>query len=197
MSSFEYIIGIDEAGRGPLAGPVYVGLVYVPVDFNFSVFKKLDDSKKITKKVREEIFEKINQKQNESLQVKTTYTQAKTIDKLGITKAIQLAINRGLRQMNFPTEKTKIFLDGTLKAPRKYNQKTVVRGDQKVPVISLASVLAKVSRDRQMSKLGMKYPDFELKRHKGYGTKKHRQLVAEKGMTEIHRQSFCSNIDFC
>lgn len=196
MNSFEYIIGIDEAGRGPLAGPVYIALVYVPIDFNFSVFKKLDDSKKITKKAREEIFEEINQKQSKDVQVKTTYTQAKTIDKLGITKAIQLAINRGLRQMNFSTEKTKIFLDGTLKAPKKYSQKTVVGGDEKVPAISLASVVAKVSRDRQMSKLGIKYPDFELEKHKGYGTKKHCQLVAEKGMTEIHRQSFCSNIDF-
>lgn len=191
MESPLQIIGIDEAGRGPLAGPVYVGLVQASVDFNFGIFPNLDDSKKITERRREIIFNQLENLKHEDLTYTTSHSSASTIDQKGINPAIQQALNRGLRRLNASSQNTHIYLDGGLKAPNKFEQTTIIGGDQKKSIISLASVIAKVKRDRKMKKEGGKHTNYNFSQHKGYGTKKHRKAIAEHGLSPLHRKSFC------
>lgn len=186
----DIIVGIDEAGRGPLAGPVYVGVAAVFQAYDLSKFSELTDSKEMREADREAIFDQITDQDITGLQTSITYTKAATIDTIGINPAIQKAINRGLRNLDVKINKAKILLDGGLHAPNKYHQKTVRKGDQKHSEISMASVLAKVARDRKMSQLAEKYPQYKFGKHKGYGTKRHRQCIDDYGPCEIHRRSF-------
>ena len=141
MKSHKWQIGIDEAGRGPLAGPVSVGAVMVKSDFDFSIFKNLKDSKKLSEAKREEFFEIINKK----IKYKVIMISNKIIDKKGISYAIKFAIKSLLKKINPSVKQTEIFLDGSLKAPEEFIQETIIKGDEKVPVISLASIMARVS----------------------------------------------------
>lgn len=194
MESPQYIIGIDEAGRGPLAGPVYVGVVMATASFDFSRFRHLDDSKQMTETRREAVYQKLQEMNSNNLITTATYSQAATVDSCGIEIAIQRAINRGLRRITSSIESTKVYLDGGLNAPQKFSQATVVGGDGKIPVISLASVIAKVARDRRMKRLAKQYPDFNLDQHKGYGTAAHRQAIKKHGLSTVHRKTFCKNV---
>jgi ribonuclease HII len=189
MADEQTIVGIDEAGRGPLAGPVYVGLVAAPTDFDFDQFPVLADSKQMTESDRKEIYEQIIGGDYVKIDYAIRYSTPHFIDKQGINPAIRQAINRGMRNLDLPTGNTKILLDGGLSAPSKYTQKTITKGDQKEPAISLASVLAKVARDRYMKSIDEQH-DFDFASHKGYGTRKHRKQVDEVGPTSIHRKTF-------
>ncbi len=189
MAGVQTIVGIDEAGRGPLAGPVYVGIAAVSQTCDLSRFSKLTDSKQMSEASREAIFDQIADQDIAGLQASITHTKASTIDAIGINSAIQRAINRGLRKLDINTFTTQILLDGGLHAPDKYRQKAVKKGDQKHPEISLASVLAKVARDRYMKKIDEQY-DFDFASHKGYGTQKHRKQLNEIGTTRTHRKTF-------
>jgi len=183
-----YLIGIDEAGRGPLAGPITVGVVLFPREFRLSKFK-LKDSKKLSSKQREEWFLYI--KDHPKIFFSSASVSAKVIDRIGIQKATARALDRALSNVVGGFDDVAIMLDGLLYAPKKYaNQKTIVKGDEKIPVISLASIVAKVTRDRKMVKLSKKYVEYGFDVHKGYGTKKHYVAIKKYGVCDVHRMSY-------
>ncbi|KND49754.1 MAG: ribonuclease HII [Parcubacteria bacterium C7867-008] len=187
-----YIIGIDEAGRGPLAGPVAVGVVKVAEGFDLlSVFPGLNDSKKLSEKKREALFLKLQEEiKNGNVQAVVCLSSEKMIDEKGIAFAIRHALGRGVRKLMPDPAEGKVFLDGSLKAPPEYEQETIIGGDATVPAIMLASVAAKVTRDRLMKKLALEHPLYGFDIHKGYGTKAHMTAVREHGLCAIHRTSF-------
>ena len=192
MADDQTIVGIDEAGRGPLAGPVYVGLVVTKGSFDFAQFSALTDSKQMSETDREEIYDQILEGDYAKIEYTIRYSTPQVIDKQGINPAIRQAINRGLRNLDISKDNTKLLLDGGLSAPAKYRQETITKGDQKEPIISLASVLAKVARDRYMRSIDEQY-DFEFAQHKGYGTKGHKERIEQYGPTNIHRSSFVND----
>lgn len=187
------LIGVDEAGRGPLAGPVSVGLVAVPEGFDVTrEFKGVKDSKQLTSLRREEIYERLlERKRQGDVAFKVVMTSHTYIDKYGITRAVKEAIVRGLNFLKPDPDLTVIMLDGLLSAPSQFIQRTVIRGDDIVPIVSLASVAAKVERDRLMRRMAKKYPGFGFESHKGYGTKKHWSAIQHLGLCEIHRRTYC------
>lgn len=191
-----YVIGIDEAGRGPLAGSVAVGVVVVPIDFEFGEDVDLRDSKKHTEKQREKWYEYLlNSKKESKLNFTVEFTSSEKIDEWGIVKSVQSALCRALKKLDLNTKECLVLLDGGLKAPVEFiYQETIIRGDSKEKVISLASIAAKVERDRIMVKLAEKYPNYYFESHKGYGTKKHFEMIKENGMCEIHRRSFLKSM---
>ncbi len=196
----KYIVGIDEAGRGPLAGPVAVGVCVMQKKFCDKVteiFPHLRDSKKLSEKKREEFFEKMKiLKRDGELNFAVALVSAKLIDEKGISYAIRSGIEGCLKKLNLNPSECEVRLDGGLKAPIEFqNQKTIIKGDESEPTISLASIVAKVTRDRYMMKLALEYPGFGFEVHKGYGTVLHRKIISEKGVCKIHRISFCRNID--
>ena len=198
------MIGIDEAGRGPLAGPVAVGVVLVPDDFPWScLLPEVDDSKRLTSSKRMDIFLAAKElKVANRLDFKVALTQTATIDRLGINCAIKLALNRALlrlRQEHLTVDllTATVKLDGGLKAPKTYpNQQTIIRGDQTEPIIGLASIMAKVTRDQYMIKLALNkdYQTYNFSQHKGYGTLAHQQAILRHGLSAEHRHSYCRRI---
>jgi len=191
----KFIVGVDEVGRGPLAGPVMVCALGCE-QILLSEFKEIKDSKMLTSKKRDEWFEKINLKIKEgSVLCKISSLDNHTIDKVGISKSIKRCVDSSIFGLKIAPEEAEILLDGGLKAPEIYlNQKTIIKGDQKETVISMASVMAKVVRDREMEKLDLKYPNYGFAKHKGYGTKAHYEAISHNGLCPLHRKSFCSKI---
>lgn len=192
---FKHIIGIDEAGRGPLAGPVAVGAVMVERKFlkDFAtLFRGVKDSKKISAQKREVWFKKLESaEQNGIASFRVSFSGSGTIDKRGINAAIFRSISASLGALPCPPHGSLILLDGGLRAPSMYrSQKTIIRGDEKIMIISIASIAAKVLRDRLMEKLSLKYPLYGLEQHKGYGTKEHFKKIKKHGLSKIHRRSF-------
>ena len=188
----KWIVGIDEAGRGPLAGPVAVGVVVVPETLDLlTLFPKLNDSKKLSEKRREEIFVRLQEEIKAGNTVSlVTLASSEKIDAKGITVCIREAIaNSLLKLVPNPLDHT-VYLDGSLKAPSHYTQETVMGGDALIPAIMLASVAAKVTRDRYMLKQAELYPEYLFEQHKGYGTKIHMEKIKEHGMCAIHRRTF-------
>lgn len=203
------VVGIDEAGRGPLAGPVSVGVFGADKKIGNWILKnifdnKLRDSKKLSPKKREEIYKKfcLLKKQSEVF-FSVSHISNKIIDKRGISYATNIAIKRALvntKRSSFAKLRRDksaydVRLDGLLKAPKEFkNQKTIIGGDSKDIFIACASIVAKVLRDHLMCRLGLKYPFYGLEIHKGYGTKLHYSLLQKHGLSEIHRKSFCKNL---
>lgn len=191
-----YLIGIDEAGRGPLAGPVAVGAVAVPLDFDWSRLEGVRDSKKLSEKKREDIFERA-QELRESLLLRfaVAMSSATYIDTYGIMPAIRRALGEALSKLEIEPRACHVLLDGSLKAPAEYvRQETIIGGDDTEPIISLASIMAKVTRDRLMKRLAEKYPAYDFHVHKGYGTRSHLRSIARCGLSDIHRASFCKRL---
>jgi len=213
----EFIIGIDEVGRGALAGPVTVAAVLLPQKFQIpnikyqinskyqkSNFKiKLKDSKKLSAKHREEWFKWIKQYSNILKNVRMFYAIAnvspKIIDKINVSQAANLAATRAVKALTINNKQLtfnnyKIYLDGGLHLNKVncklLNVKCIIRGDEKIPAISLASIVAKVYRDRLMKRLHKKYPRYDFINNVGYGTKKHIKALRKFGRTPIHRKSF-------
>ena len=192
----KYLIGIDEAGRGPLAGPVSVGAVAVSSDFDWNLLEGVRDSKKLSEKAREGIFERARELQQRSLlQFSISTSSAAYIDRYGIVPAIKRALAEALSRFEIEPTHCRVLLDGSLKAPAEYiYQETIIRGDDTEPVISLASVMAKVTRDRLMKRLSPNYPAYDFHVHKGYGTASHLSAIARCGLSDIHRATFCSRL---
>jgi ribonuclease HII len=195
----KYLLGIDEVGRGPIAGPVAVGVVGIEKNNLKKILKKfpkLNDSKKISEKVREEIFKVVKDTQEIFYSVK--YCSAKDIDKIGISNCIKKCIEGGLRELEkkgIQSGNCEVRLDGALRAPSTYpHQTTIIHGDSSEPIISLASVIAKVSRDAHMKKLHKKFPEYNFAKNKGYGTKSHVQSIKNSGLSAEHRKTFCTRI---
>lgn len=193
------LVGIDEVGRGPLAGPVGVGVALVPVDFDWGLIPGVTDSKQLSVGKREEIFAIARQlKAAGHLDFYVAMVSAAVIDRIGIVPAITRAMGRALTHLNLAPETAFIKLDGGLKAPTHFlYQKTIIKGDAKEPVIGLASIVAKVTRDRYMVRMGKKSPfaPYTFTTHKGYGTKAHRAAIAQYGLSSLHRVTYCKNID--
>ncbi len=249
----EYIVGIDEVGRGPIAGPVAV-CAFLCVEREIEKIVQeanlpIRDSKKLTEKQREKWYKYLRQCQKEGkCDFSVNYVTAENIDKFGISKCIQKALDksldkvatqasanfsrftpegpyatknshqpatskkqnyenflsrrgragasederRGISEENFySSAKLEIFLDGGLKAPKEYvNQQTVIKGDELHPIISLASIVAKVSRDRVMQNFSKEYPEYGFENHAGYGTKAHYEAIKKHGLTPLHRKTF-------
>ena len=196
-TNYKYIIGIDEVGRGPLAGPVNVCAFCVPVKNEIEVLEKLagiTDSKKLSEKKRKAYFETIKQLKDDGLlTAAVSGVSAKIIDSKGIMFALNAALVSALDKLNIDPSESFIYLDGGLYAPEKYNQETVIKGDSKIWQIGAASVLAKVLRDRKMVEYGKKYPNYGFENHKGYGTQKHRDAIKEFDVVDIHRKTWIKN----
>lgn len=181
QSSFAALAGLDEAGRGPWAGPLTAAVVVASKPLRL---KGLKDSKQLTALQREALAEKI---------MRTTewgigWVTAQEIDHWGLTEATAKAFRRALKQIKAPWPPLKI--DGKARYRLSGTAEYIIRGDQKVPVISAASVLAKVSRDRWMRQHAMHWPAHAFETHKGYGTALHQAQLAEYGITRIHRRSY-------
>lgn len=187
------IVGIDEVGRGPLAGPVAVGVVSIPIDFDImQAFPGVADSKKLSAKKREYFFTLLRDAALENdIHFFVSFSSAAYIDSYGIVSAIQRALNEALERVAPSPDNANVFLDGSLHAPERYaKQKTIIGGDASVPIISLASIAAKVLRDRKMVHFDTTYPKYGFAQHKGYGTEKHRAAIADFGISPIHRRTF-------
>ncbi|MDO8600209.1 MAG: ribonuclease HII [bacterium] len=181
-----YYIGIDEAGRGPLAGPVVVGGVKMKRGMG-RLLSGIKDSKKLSAKQREEWFAKLTVHPNIAWAVARVYP--KTIDRINIARATNLGVRRVYQKLS-DAKSTPALLDGSLYLPSYIPYKTIIRGDEKIPIISAASIIAKVTRDRIMTRLHKKYPEYRFDIHKGYGTKLHRAMIKKHGRSEVHRKSF-------
>ena len=189
----KYIVGVDEAGRGPLAGPVAIGIAVVSQDFDWTLIPGVNDSKKLTEKKREEIFLRAQAlKKAGRLNYHVALVSNVTIDRKGIAFAIRKGIAEGIKRLALNPEITKVLLDGSLKAPEIFvDQETIIKGDAKEKIIGLASIMAKVTRDRYMVQVAKKYPKYQFEIHKGYGTKKHSDALERHGISSLHRKSFC------
>lgn len=183
---YNIICGIDEAGRGPLAGPVYAAAVILPPD---CVIDGLNDSKKLTEKKREKLFDEIKEK---ALAYGIASADEKEIDEINILNATFLAMKRAVDALSVKPDLA--LVDGNQKPHTGIEEVTVVKGDAKSMSIAAASVLAKVSRDRLMLETAKEYPQYEFERHKGYGTKLHYEKIAQYGVCEIHRRTFLKKI---
>lgn len=183
---FNVICGVDEAGRGPLAGPVYAAAVILPSD---CVIEGLNDSKKLTEKKREKLFDEIKEK---ALAYGIASADEKKIDEINILNATFLAMKRAIDSLSVKPDLA--LIDGNQKPHTDIEEVTVIKGDAKSMSIAAASVLAKVSRDRFMLEMAEKYPQYEFARHKGYGTKLHYEKIAQYGVCDIHRRTFLKKI---
>jgi len=173
------ICGIDEAGRGPIAGPLVVaGCKFIKEIKNL---EEIDDSKKLSEKKREELFEII--KQNSVYHI--VFVDNNTIDEKGLSFAINFALN----EIKTKIKAKKYLFDGNSSFGVK-GIETIIKGDSKIKQIAAASILAKVSRDRFMKEISKKYPEYNFEKHKGYITKEHIELIKKHGFCEIHRKSY-------
>jgi len=179
---FKNIAGIDEAGRGPLAGPVVAAAVIFPSKVNIP---GLNDSKKLSANKREELFPKI---QEISVAFGLAVVDQKVIDKINILQAARLAMKQAVETLKITPGL--LLIDGNQKIDSTLNQWAIVKGDSRSLSIAAASVLAKVTRDRIMDGYHKLYPQYEFNRHKGYGTRLHRNLIQEHGPCPIHRSTF-------
>lgn len=196
--STKYVIGIDEAGRGPLAGPVAVAAIRVfrPLLLK-SNFRNLKDSKKLSAKKREEWFSILTNHPQIGWAVAKVWPHV--IDRINIAQAANLGVRRvygrlcpklsfGVRK--FSVGQRNVLLDGGLKLPRHVPHQTIIKGDERIPAIAAASIIAKVTRDRTMMRLHKKFPQYRFDLHKGYGTALHAQLLKRFGRSPVHRRSF-------
>lgn len=179
-----------------MAGPVTLCACAVPGDFDFSHFDGIRDSKKLSEKKRVEWHAKISDlKAKKMLDFAHASVSAGEIDRIGISRAIEEAIRLCLVELGLNPEIVEVRLDGALKAPREYaRQQTIIKGDEKEPVISAASIVAKVVRDGYMVGISAVYPVYGFDKHKGYGTAAHVRAIREHGASSMHRLSFLGNI---
>lgn len=183
---YKIVCGVDEAGRGPLAGPVYAAAVILPDGLeNLGI----NDSKKISEKKREQIFDIITAN---AVAYGIGFATETEIDEINILNATFLAMKRAVENMGVAPDL--VLVDGNRKPGTGYEELTIVKGDAKSISIAAASVLAKVSRDRYMRQLAEKYPEYEFEKHKGYGTKLHYEKIAQYGILPDHRRSFLKKI---
>ena len=180
------ICGVDEAGRGPLAGPVCAAAVIMPEGL---IIEGVNDSKKLTAKKREKLFDIIK---NEAVCYSVAFASASEIDEINILNATHLAMTRAVEGLEKVPEV--VLVDGNSLPKWYYNSEAIVKGDAVCHSIACASILAKVSRDRLMLLEAEKYPQYSFEKHKGYGTKVHVQALKEYGPCPIHRKTFLKKI---
>lgn len=176
------ICGVDEAGRGPLMGPVVAAACILPPDV---IIKGLDDSKKLSEKKRELLFDEIREK---AIAYSVASASVKEIEEINILNAAMLAMKRAIESLEIKADFA--LIDGNCSRGFSIPTKTVVGGDAKVPSIAAASILAKVTRDRLCYEYDKQYPEYGFGKHKGYGTKLHMEALRKYGPLAIHRPSF-------
>ena len=180
------IAGIDEAGRGPLAGPVAVAIVIMPLDKD-SIIEKVNDSKKLSEKKRDELYSQIIEK---AIAYHVELVDEMTIDTINILNATKLGMLTCIENISV---KPDIVLIDAVKLDTEYETESIIKGDALSYSIACASILAKVTRDRYMLKLDEEYPQYNFKKHKGYGTKEHIDNLKKYGKSPVHRESFIKN----
>ena len=179
---YGHIAGIDEAGRGPLAGPVVAAAVILPADYDHPL---INDSKKLTPRQREKLYEVI---QGDAVAVGIGVSDAALIDQTNILQATLRAMREAV--LSLTPLPDFLLVDGLNKVPLSMAQRTIVRGDQRSISVAAASIVAKVSRDRIMEIYHRQFPQYHFLQNKGYGTREHRDAIAHHGWCKIHRRSF-------
>ena len=190
---FSAVAGIDEAGRGPLAGPVVAGCVILTPDCDYLPFK---DSKKLTAARRDELFDLLN---DSDAAIGVGVASAEEIDRVNILQASLLAMKRAVHEcaVRFSCKPDFLLVDGTFTVPMDLPQQALVKGESKSASIAAASIIAKVSRDRLMADYHEQYPQYNLLQHKGYPTRAHRRVIADYGPSPIHRKTFKGVREYC
>ena len=183
---FRAICGVDEAGRGPLAGPVFAAAVILPEGLEI---EGVTDSKKLSEKKRDELFDVICEK---AIAYSIASASVEEIEELNILQADMLAMKRAVEGLSVKADFA--MIDGNKTPALDIPSIAIVKGDAKSESIAAASILAKVSRDRLMMEMAEKYPQYKFEKHKGYGTKLHREAILEYGPCEIHRMSFLKKL---
>ena len=185
-NGYQIICGVDEAGRGPLAGPVFVAAVVLPPNL---MIDGLNDSKKLSEKKREILYDEIK---SLAVACNVAFATEREIDEINILNATFLAMKRAITGLNLQPDV--VLVDGNRSPDLNVPTQTIVKGDSLSASIAAASILAKVERDRLMKNLSKKYPEYNCEKHKGYGTKMHIDLIKKYGPCEIHRKSFLKKI---
>ncbi len=183
---YRYVAGVDEAGRGPLAGPVYAAAVILPENVRLD---GINDSKKLSPKKRDELFDKIKE-------IAVAYSvcaiDEKIIDEVNILNATYMAMNCAVDDLAVRPDY--VVIDGNGIKGMTFPHETIVKGDAKSMSIAAASILAKVSRDRYIVKIAEEYPEYGFEKHKGYGTKAHTDAILKYGLCPIHRRTFLKKL---
>ena len=185
-NGYNLIAGVDEAGRGPLAGPVYAAAVILPAN---TVIKGLNDSKKLSEKRREELYGEITEK---AVAYSICAIDEKRIDEINILNATFEAMNGAVNGLK--TRPDFVLIDGNRISGMTLPHRTIVKGDSKSASIAAASILAKVSRDRFITEMAIKYPEYGFEKHKGYGTAAHTEAILKYGVCPIHRKTFLKKL---
>lgn len=183
---YKFICGVDEAGRGPLAGPVYAAAVILPEN---TIIEGVNDSKKLSEKKREALFEVIK---SEALSYSIAYSSVEEIESINILNATMLAMKRAVEGLDVKADYA--MIDGNRLPDLSIDSEYIIKGDAKSMSIACASILAKVSRDRLLYKYAEEYPQYGFDKHKGYGTKAHTAAIKEYGPCPYHRLSFLKKI---
>lgn len=185
-NGYNVVCGVDEAGRGPLAGPVFAAAVILPQGL---AIEGIDDSKKLSEKKREALYDEIK---SLAVAFNVAFATEKEIDEVNILNATFLAMKRAVDGLSLRPDL--VLVDGNRAPDLGLTTKTIIKGDSLSASIAAASILAKVERDRLMKKLSEKYPDYRLDKHKGYGTKMHVEAIKRYGPADVHRKSFLKKI---
>ena len=186
-SGYQYVAGVDEVGRGPLAGPVVCAAVIMPLN-EASLVVGVDDSKKLSEKKREMLAEQIKQR---ALCYTIIEIDEKTIDEINILEATKLGMKRAIESLEIAPDT--VLTDGNMTININFPQQSVIHGDALSYSIGAASIIAKVHRDHKMVEFAQTYPDYGFDKNKGYGTAEHIKGIKEKGLCPIHRRSFTKN----
>ena len=181
-NGYNLVCGVDEAGRGPLAGPVCAAAVVLPKGL---ILEGVNDSKKLTEKKRETLFDVITE---QALDWSVAFATVEEIEEINILNAAMLAMKRAVEGLKNPVDFA--IIDGNRKPPLEIDCEAVVKGDAKSMSVAAASILAKVSRDRILRQYAVDYPQYGFEKHKGYGTKVHVEALKKYGPCEVHRPSF-------
>ncbi len=183
---FQNVCGVDEAGRGPLAGPVYAAAVILPQGL---VIDGLNDSKKLSEKKRELLYDKVTES---AIAWSVGIATEQEIDEINILQATFLAMRRAVEGLDIKADYA--LIDGNRMPSLSINGETVIKGDSLSMSIAAASIIAKVSRDRFMLEIDEKYPEYQFCKHKGYGTALHYEMIEKYGISPVHRRSFLKKI---
>lgn len=183
---FNVVCGVDEAGRGPLAGPVFAAAVILPENYTHDI---LNDSKKLSEKKRDLVYDDIVR---DAVSWSVGVATEKEIDQVNILNATFLAMKRAVEGLNIKPDLA--YIDGNRYPNTGVKEITIVKGDSKCMSVAAASIIAKVSRDRFMLAMDEMFPQYQFSKHKGYGTKLHYEMIEKYGISEIHRRSFLKNI---
>lgn len=186
LKGYKAICGVDEAGRGPLAGPVCAAAVILPPN---TIIDGVNDSKKLTEKKREALFDVIKES---AVSYSIAYASVEEIESINILNATMLAMKRAVEGLDVKADYA--MIDGNKMPPLDIDGETIVKGDAKSMSIACASILAKVLRDRLLYEYAKEYPQYQFDKHKGYGTSAHREAILEYGPCPYHRMSFLKKI---